>query len=318
MQINWGIIGCGDVTELKSGPAFRKVPHSELVAVMRRNAAKAEDYALRHGVKKWYTDAHDLIRDPELNAVYIATPPDSHAFYTMEALKAGKAVYVEKPMARNASEAAKMRDSALATGSPLCVAHYRRAQPKFIKIKEIIDSGQLGEIRNVQLEHLQNTPPYIEQGWRLKADVSGGGLFHDLAPHQLDLMLFLFGDPQDIRLGSEAPETRNTADLLQAEISFKGIPFRGLWHFRSETERDICIVTGSRASLRFPIFGEGAELKPNNGGTEGDILRFEKLQHVQQPMIEQVVKYFRNEGPNPCSAQEGLKVMEMIDVISSL
>jgi len=97
--IHWGIIGCGDVTELKSGPAFQKVPGSKLVAVMRRNADLARDYAKRHGVARWYSDASELINDPQVDAVYVATPPDSHALYAIQAMKAGKPVYVEKPMA---------------------------------------------------------------------------------------------------------------------------------------------------------------------------------------------------------------------------
>src|SRR4051812_958457 len=98
-KINWGIIGCGDVTELKSGPAFNKVTNSSLIAVMRRNAAKAKDYALRHNVPKWHNDANKLINDLEVNAIYIATPPSSHEAYALAAINAGKPVYVEKPMA---------------------------------------------------------------------------------------------------------------------------------------------------------------------------------------------------------------------------
>ena len=103
-EVNWGIIGCGNVTELKSGPAFNKVEHSQIVAVMRRNAALAEDYAKRHGVQKWYADAEQLINDPEVNAIYIATPPKTHAQYAIQAMRAGKPVYVEKPMALNYKE----------------------------------------------------------------------------------------------------------------------------------------------------------------------------------------------------------------------
>src|SRR6266481_1427478 len=104
-KINWGIIGSGDVTEIKSGPAFNKVKNSALVAVMRRNEEKVKDYALRHNVPKWYTDAGSLINDTDVNAIYIATPPSSHEEYTMAALEAGKPVYVEKPMALNAASA---------------------------------------------------------------------------------------------------------------------------------------------------------------------------------------------------------------------
>src|SRR5690606_8671962 len=104
-DIHWGMIGAGDVTEVKSGPAFKKVGGTKLVAVMRRNAEKAEDYAKRHGIAKWYTNAQELIDDPDVNAIYIATPPDSHEDYALRALKAGKAVYVEKPMTLSSVQA---------------------------------------------------------------------------------------------------------------------------------------------------------------------------------------------------------------------
>src|SRR5882757_10269989 len=102
--IRWGIIGCGDVTEVKSGPALQRATGSALVAVMRRDRAKAEDYARRHGVARAYDDAAALIADPDVDAVYVATPPSSHAAYTLAAARAGKPVYVEKPMALSHAE----------------------------------------------------------------------------------------------------------------------------------------------------------------------------------------------------------------------
>src|SRR5690554_6383941 len=96
--IKWGIIGCGNVTEQKSGPAFQKLPGSSLVAVMRRDGDKAADYAKRHGVDRWYDDAGDLIKDPNVDAIYIATPHSSHLEYTLLAAKAGKSIYCETPL----------------------------------------------------------------------------------------------------------------------------------------------------------------------------------------------------------------------------
>src|SRR5690349_6158886 len=142
--IRWGIIGCGNVTEVKSGPAFQKAAGSELVAVMRRDGGKAADYAKRHGVARWYDDAEALIADRDVDAVYVATPPGTHEFYAMKALAAGKPCYVEKPMARCAAEAQRMVDGFKKAGVPLFVAYYRRAMPRFLKVKEIIESGVLG------------------------------------------------------------------------------------------------------------------------------------------------------------------------------
>ena len=135
--IKWGIIGCGNVTEVKSGPAFQKAPNSALVAVMRRDAALAEDYAKRHNVPKWYSNAEDLINDPEVDAIYIATPPSSHKEYTILCAKARKPVYVEKPMALTFEECNEMINTCKEHNVPLFVAYYRRALPRFLKIKEI-------------------------------------------------------------------------------------------------------------------------------------------------------------------------------------
>ena len=121
--IRWGIIGCGNVTEVKSGPGFQKAQHSALVAVMRRDGALARDYAERHGVPRWYDDADALIADPDVDAVYVATPPDSHAEYALRVARAGKPVYVEKPMALNHAQCRVMIDACRAAHVPLFVAY---------------------------------------------------------------------------------------------------------------------------------------------------------------------------------------------------
>jgi predicted dehydrogenase len=145
-MINWGIIGCGNVTEVKSGPAFNKVSGSKLLAVMRRNRELAEDYARRHNVPKVYSDAHELINDKEINAVYVATPPGSHAEYAIAALKAEKPVYIEKPMALNHTECKKINKASEKYGAPVFVAYYRRALPGFLRVKELIENGVIGKV----------------------------------------------------------------------------------------------------------------------------------------------------------------------------
>ena len=151
-MIKWGIIGCGDVTERKSGPAFNKVKNSQLIAVIRRNSALAEYYARRHKVPKWYDNAQDLINDQDVNAIYVATPPGSHAEYTIKAVEAGKPVYVEKPMALNYSECLRMIDASEKNKVPVYVAYYRRTLPGFLKVKELIRDGNIGKVRFVQIQ----------------------------------------------------------------------------------------------------------------------------------------------------------------------
>ena len=315
-KIIWGIIGCGNVNEVKSGPAFNKVPNSSLAAVMRRDKLKAEDYANRHQVKKWYSDAESLIQDDEVNAIYIATPPDSHEAYTLAAFMAGKPVYVEKPMALNSIESQRMQDAAEKFKCKLSVAHYRRAQPKFIELKRIIDEKILGEIISVELKMAMTPSLDLAETWRVNPAISGGGLFHDLAPHQLDLMLFFFGEPTSIH-GHALNKSKNypADDYVSAEIGFQNkVLFKGLWDFdvKKENEEDLCEIKGTKGILRFGIFSDFCELSLNG---ETKSLKFEHLPHVQQPMIEQVVNYFLDKGPNPCSGNDAIIVMKMLDKI---
>src|SRR6056297_2877555 len=175
-EVKWGIIGCGDVTEKKSGPAFSRVPGSELVAVMRRDGAKAEDYARRHGVPRWYDRSEDLINDPEVNAVYVATPPAFHRDFTLQVATAGKPIYVEKPMALNSVQCDEMVAACRQAGVPLFVAYYRRALPRFLKIRELVESGVLGTIDSFRI--LLRKPPSqadLEHrpSWRVDPTIAG-------------------------------------------------------------------------------------------------------------------------------------------------
>jgi predicted dehydrogenase len=320
MKINWGIIGCGDVTELKSGPAFNKVKNSSLVAVMRRDAEKAKDYANRHGVPKWYADTHSLINDTDVNAIYIATPPSSHEEHTIDALNAGKPVYVEKPMAVNSASARNMMNAAKDKNVKLVVAHYRREQPFFKKIKQLLAENTIGDIRFARLEFYKKSLTKDElqiskNTWRVDAAIAGGGLFHDLAPHQLDLMYYFFGEidkAYGIALNQEG--LYNADDIVAGNILFKnGVLMSGLWCFNvcEQEEKDNCEIVGSKGKLHFNVFGEPKITVTIEGKTETFL--FDILQHVQQPMIEKTVDYFLDKGANPCSAEEGVKVMEMIE-----
>lgn len=316
--INWGIIGCGDVTEVKSGPAFSKVPNSNLVAVMRRNAAKAADYARRHQVPRWYNDASLLIHDPEVNAIYIATPPSSHEQYALAAIEAGKPVYVEKPMATNYAAARKIAEAAAAKNVKLVVAHYRREWPLFRKLKELVDSKAIGDIRLVRLA-LYKTAYTAAQladesiAWRTNTAVSGGGIFHDLAPHQLDILYHIFGDVQQVHgLALNQAGQYGADDLVSGNMLFRnGIVFSGDWCFNAHEQSDHCEFIGDKGKISFSFFGGGGiKLLTGDISTHID---FDTLQHVQQPMIARTVQYFLGHDKNPCSGEEGATVMNWID-----
>jgi predicted dehydrogenase len=323
-MINWGMIGCGDVTELKSGPAFSKVPDSRLVAVMSRNGQRAADYASRHQVPRWYDDAQLLIDDPEVNAIYIATPPQSHEQLTIAALKAGKPVYVEKPMAVHAAASKNMLQASYENGTKLTVAHYRREQPVFKKIKLLLAEQAIGEIKFVNLKYLvpalradELEDPKVQ--WRLDPAISGGGLFHDMAPHQLDLMLHFFGQAEKaVGISTNQARLYPAADLVSGVIKFlNNVVFTGTWCFSAplEEQNDVCEIVGTEGSIAFPIFGKPQITVNLRGNVE--TIQFEPLQHVQQPMIDATVRYFLNKGPNPGTAENGLAVMELIDKFTS-
>jgi predicted dehydrogenase len=321
-KIQWGVIGCGDVTEVKSGPAFNKVNNSSLVAVMRRNADKAADYARRHGVAKWYDDAQQLIDDPQVNAIYVATPPQSHEDYTIRALQASKPVYVEKPMSTNSASAERMLQASLDTGTKLSVAHYRKEQPRFKKVKALLEAGAIGTVRMVNLQLVQ--PPQsslvakTDEWWRLDPAVSGGGLFHDLSPHQLDLLQYFFGAYEKAAGFSMNQAGLYAADdLVMGNILFKnGVAFNGSWCFTGaeKEEKDIVEIIGSEGTIYFTTFSTHHITLSKKG--EEQVLVFDELPHVQQPMIDAVVKYFLGEGPNPSTAESAVDTMRMIDAFT--
>lgn len=304
-KIRWGIIGVGDVCEVKSGPAFQKIEHSELVAVMRRNGEKAKDFARRHGVPKWYDDAEALIQDPEVDAIYIATPPDAHEHYALRVAEAGKPMYVEKPMARTHEECLAMVKACATAKVPLFVAYYRRALPNFLKIKSIIDEGLIGDIRSVDIRLIKSLEPDIVRGiktetnWRVQPEVAGGGYFYDLAAHQLDFLDFLFGP-----IAAAHGIARNQAGLYPAEdivvgtFRFEsGILGQGLWCFNSSdaSNLDETTIIGSKGQVSFAYFGDN-RVRLQLDGKKEEVFTFDMPLHIQQPLIQQVVDELRGVG----------------------
>ncbi len=320
-KVNWGIIGCGNVTEKKSGPAFNKVKNSRLVSVMRRNAGLAEDYARRHNVPKWTTDASELINDDEVNAVYIATPPESHARYAIEAMKAGKPVYVEKPMAATYRESLEMNRVSEETGVPLFVAYYRRSLPGFLKVKEIVDSGALGELLyvNIQLMRPATDDEKSNEAWRVNPELAGGGIFYDLASHQLDYLDFLLGPVKEV-----SGKAFNKAGLYEAEdtvvasvIHKNGVVCNGVWCFvtSEDTKKDIIEITGTEGRLEFSCFGHTPLVLHKDGKTEQ--ITFEVPENIQFYLIKQIVEELTGEGKCVSTGKTAARTSKVMEVIVS-
>jgi len=304
MEIKWGIIGCGNVTELKSGPAFNKVEDSKLVAVMRRNTDLAQDYAQRHNVSKFYSDASELINDSEVNAVYIATPPDSHALYAIEAMKAGKPVYVEKPMARNYAECMEMIRVSEETGMPLHVAYYRRTLPAFLKVKELVDNGSIGKLLTVNVKlykafgERDKFPD--KQSWHVNPEIAGAGHFYDLASHQFDFLDFVFGPVTKVNgVARNIVGYYKAEDTVSAAFSFESdVVGSGSWCFvvDEKSEEDSIEIHGTNGKIKFSCFDLGNVELTTKEGTQK--FSFTNPENISFLLVQQLVGALQ--GKNDC------------------
>ncbi len=300
-NVRWGIIGCGDVTEVKSGPGFQKAAKSSLIAVMRRNGALARDYAARHNVPKWYDDADRLIQDPEVDAVYVATPPAYHKEYALRAIKAGKPVYVEKPMATSYRDCLEMIKASEDAGVPLYVAYYRRGLERFQKVKELVEGGAIGEVRFATMELYRTPLNTAEEGlpWRVIPEIAGGGLFMDLASHTLDIFDYILG-PVSRVAGHAANQAKlyQAEDIVTANLTFgQGVEAVGVWCFAAFEAKDVNEIVGSQGKLTFSTFGqEPILLTDSEGVKEFPILN---PLHIQQPLIQSMVDELTGHGKCP-------------------
>ena len=321
-MIKWGAIGVGNVCEVKSAPAMKLVPNSELVAVMRRDGQKAKAYAEKHEVPKWYDNADQLINDPEVNAIYIATPPHVHAELTEKAARAGKPVYVEKPMARTYQECLDMISACEQAGVPLFVAYYRRTLPNFLKIKELVENRAIGDVRLVNIQMNQTKDPTIiistETNWRVDPEIAGGGYFYDLASHQLDFLDFLFGPIKTAKgIAANQGGKYPAEDIVTASFEFEnGILGSGSWCFTTAkvANKDMTTIVGSKGQISYPTFGEPyVLLETDKNGVER--FDFELPKHIQYFLIESIVHELLGKGKCPStgvSAARTNRVMEQI------
>lgn len=321
-EIVWGFIGCGEVTEKKSGPAFNEVAGSRVEAVMSRSEDKARSYAERHHIKKWYTDAQQLIDDPDVTAVYIATPPSSHATFAIMSMRSGKPCYIEKPLAASYEDCIRINRISEETGVPCFVAYYRRYLPYFKKVKEIIDTNTIGKVLNVQLQFA--VPPReldyhtsANLPWRLQPDISGGGYFYDLAPHQLDLLQSLFGV---IIRAHGYPTNREhlypAEDTISASFIFdSGISGSASWCFvgHESAKEDRIIVIGDRGTLTFSVFNYDPIRLVTSEGLQSIIVP--NPPYVQLPIITSVIQHLQGIGECTCSSVSATPVNWVMDRI---
>ena len=315
--IRWGIIGVGDVTEVKSGPAFQQATHSQLAAVMRRDGARARDYAQRHGVPRWTDDADALIHDPDVDAVYIATPPHVHMAYTLRVAQAGKPVYVEKPMARTHDECRAMIDACRAAEVPLFVAYYRRALPRFVKIKALIDEGAIGTVRSVAIAlHQPPAPAEMDADnlpWRVVPEIAGGGKFVDLASHMLDFLDYALGPIRQAQgFAANQAGLYPAEDIVSGSFVFEsGVQGVGTWCFTSGQPVDRIEITGTGGQIVFSCF----DTSPVTVTTARETTTFQidNPPHVQAPLIQMVVDALNGQGTCPSTGESAARTNWVMD-----
>lgn len=315
LPIRWGIIGCGEVTEVKSGPGFQKADGSTLVAVMRRDRAKADDYARRHGVPRVHDTADALIADPEIDAVYIATPPSSHCDLARRVAAAGKPCLVEKPMARSYAECLRMVDAFRRAARPLWVAYYRRAQPRFLLIGRLISEGRIGRITSVHAEIHNRLPSEDEaaRDWHYDPAVSGGGLIFDVGSHAVDLLDFFCGPIAHVEAVSVNTGGRYPAeDVTVAAFGFLGgLAGTGVFNFNAFDKTDSLTFLGTEGDLTTPIFGDDdIVVRGPDGAEHHTIVRPE---HVHQPLIQTIVDELRGRGRCPSTGESGARASWVLD-----
>jgi predicted dehydrogenase len=318
--IRWGMIGCGDVTERKSGPGFGKAAHSELVAVMRRNGALAADYARRHGVARWHDDADAIISADDIDAVYIATLTDTHCAYTLRCAAAGKPVYVEKPMAMSHAECLDMIAACRVASVPLWVGYYRRALPRFLKVRDLLAGNAIGAIRTVVSRHFQRPPPADQFAagalpWRVNPALSGGGFFFEGSCHTFDFLDFLFGPIVEVRAlaGNQAGAYR-PEDIVSAAYRFaSGIFGNGTWCYTADFDEEYNEIVGERGRIRFSTT-QPVPIRIFRGETVEEIPAGDP-EHVHQPLIQTIVDELNGNGLCSSTGESGARTAKVMETI---
>ena len=316
--MRWGIIGCGAVTELKSGPPYYKIDGFELFAVMRRDEEKAADYAKRHHVNKYYTNADALINDPEIDAVYIATPPDTHKLYGLKVAKAGKPCCIEKPLAPSYADSLAIFKAFENAKIPLFVAYYRRSLPRFTKIKEWITTGLIGDVRHINW-HLSKPANALDlskkYNWRTDNNIAPGGYFDDLASHGLDLFTFLLGDIEEAKGISLNQQNLYTAkDAITAcWVHKNGVTGSGSWNFGCNLREDNVEIYGSKGKIVFSVFDEQPIQLVSK--EEQKKLTIEHPKHIQYYHVKAIKDNLLESIPHPSTGKSGLHTSWVMDKI---
>jgi predicted dehydrogenase len=281
---------------------------------MRRDRDKAAAYAQKHGVPRYYDRAEDLIDDKEVDAVYVATPPSSHCELALKVVSARKPCLMEKPMAMSHAQCRRMVQAFQEKEIPLFVAYYRRALPRFLKVRELLGQGAVGKITSVHIVQYDRLAVGEKAAaWRFDPAIAGAGLFLDLASHGFDLLDFFFGP-----IKSASGYALNTGATYQAEdvtsacFEFEsGIAGTGIWNFNAGSSEDAIVVTGSEGRLRTPVFTDGDVTVQR--GSDASTFPIRNPPHVHQPLIQTAVDQLLGRGTCASTGESAARTSWVMD-----
>ncbi|GAA0854881.1 Gfo/Idh/MocA family oxidoreductase [Aliiglaciecola litoralis] len=317
-MIRWGMIGCGDVTERKSAPAYQQTSGFKLVAVSARTPGKSQNYATRHKVPKYYLDAHSLIHDPDIDAVYIATPPDSHLALALMVAAANKICCIEKPMAVNANQSRQIEQAFSSRRLPLFIAYYRRSLPGFVAVKQRIDAGEIGALRHIHW-HYSRAPSQLDinrqPNWRTEKEIAPGGYFDDIGSHGLDIMTYFAGKVSRASgICSNQQGYYSAYDAVIANMQFEsGATASGSWNFASHLYLDEMRILGSKGSIVLSVFGPQAALITT--ALAEYHIEMPKPDPIQRHFVQAMADHLLAGTPHPSQGKSALHTSWLMDQI---
>jgi predicted dehydrogenase len=259
--LGWGLIGAGDIAQRRVAPAMRDLDSCRCVSVSRADAGRLDAFAGKFGFLRGEPDWRKLINDPEVEAVYIATPVYLHEEQTLAALEAGKPVLCEKPMALNSQGARRMITAAAVRGLPFGVAYYRRFFPVVERIRQILADGLIGEPVLAVMENFEpfHREPGEPRSWLLDPRLSGGGPLMDMGCHRVDLLIHLFGPAEDVtgradNLRFQRPVEDSATLVLGFRRSLRAVLLSAHCAFEP---RDTLEIYGTHGTIRLPNLNRG-------------------------------------------------------------
>ena len=316
MAIRWGIIGCGDVVRKRVAAAIQNDPHSELVALCRRNPEKLAEFCSKFGVDRGSTDANDLINAPDIDALYIATPVHLHHPQTIAAARTGKHVLVEKPMALSTTECDEMIAACRNADVRLGVAYYRPFYPVVQRMSELVQSGEIGTVLSVSA--ITSTPcamqPDEDGYWRVIPGEGGGGSLMDVGSHRLELFLRLFGPITGVKAfcGTVAVdyESENVASLaLQFESGIQGTL---QCFFGTDTDQDEFAILGTKGRLTSRLLNDGPLLIEKN--VEREVEQHPPCPNFNSPLIADFVAAILEDRQPTVTGENGREVNRIMEL----